>query len=102
MTVVFVTASTPLRACHLLYISAVTMVQANAALVTVRGAPTLTMVDIDNFAAQHHRAGVRRRRHGVTSTSTSGCQAIQARYQLAGAATGVQGLSGTDSFGPLP
>jgi hypothetical protein len=49
VTVSFVTATTALRSCHLLYISAVAQAQANVALAAVRGAPVLTMVDIENF-----------------------------------------------------
>jgi hypothetical protein len=50
VTVVFVAPDTALRSCHLLYISAVTPAQANAALSAVRGAPVLTMVDVDGFS----------------------------------------------------
>lgn len=51
--VLFVTPDTALRSCHLLYISAVTVAQAAAALTTVRGAPTLSIVDIDNFKSRN-------------------------------------------------
>ena len=49
VTVSFVDADSPLRACHLLYISAVSQRQAEAVLASIRGAAVLTMVDIESF-----------------------------------------------------
>ncbi len=49
ITVSFVKADGPLRTCHLLYISAVPDAQAEAVLAAVRGAPVLTMVDLEHF-----------------------------------------------------
>lgn len=45
-----VTHDAPLRSCHLLYISGVTAVQAGAILAVVRGAPVLTISDLDDVA----------------------------------------------------
>jgi hypothetical protein len=40
----------PLRTCHLLYVSGVTAAQASAIVTVVKGAPVLTISDIDDFA----------------------------------------------------
>jgi hypothetical protein len=40
----------PLRTCHLLYVAGVTPAQVSAIVTIVKGAPVLTISDIDNFA----------------------------------------------------
>lgn len=40
----------PLRTCHLLYVSGVTAAQVSAIVAIVKGAPVLTISDIDDFA----------------------------------------------------
>jgi hypothetical protein len=40
----------PLRTCHLLYVSGVTAAQVSAIVTIVKGAPVLTIGDIDDFA----------------------------------------------------
>ena len=40
----------PLRTCHLLYVSGVTAAQVSAIVTIVKGAPVLTISDIDDFA----------------------------------------------------
>jgi len=44
-----VTVDGPLRSCHLLYVSGVTAAQASAVVLVVKGAPVLTISDIDDF-----------------------------------------------------
>jgi hypothetical protein len=44
-----VTLDGPLRACHLLYVSGVTAAQVSALVVMVKGAPVLTISDIEDF-----------------------------------------------------
>jgi YfiR/HmsC-like len=41
-----------LRSCHLLYVSGVTLAQVEAIVAAVRGAPVLTISDVDDFARQ--------------------------------------------------
>jgi uncharacterized protein DUF4154 len=41
-----------LRSCNLLYVSGVTLAQVEAIVVAVRGAPVLTISDVDDFARQ--------------------------------------------------
>jgi hypothetical protein len=50
ISVSHVTHDGPLRSCHLLYISGVTAAQAAAILAAVRGAPVLTISDLDDVA----------------------------------------------------
>jgi hypothetical protein len=52
ITVSEVQAGGKLRSCHLLYVSGVTQAQLAAIVVTVRGAPVLTISDGDDFARQ--------------------------------------------------
>jgi hypothetical protein len=58
ISVSFVTLDGPLRACHLLYVSAVTPTQAVQILTAVRGAPVLTIIDIEGFANRGSVASV--------------------------------------------
>jgi uncharacterized protein DUF4154 len=44
-----VTVEGPLRTCHLLYISGVTAAQVSAIVTIVKGAPVLTISDLDDF-----------------------------------------------------
>jgi hypothetical protein len=44
-----VTANGPLRSCHLLYVSGLTAAQVSAIVTAVKGAPVLTISDIDDF-----------------------------------------------------
>ena len=44
-----VTVDGPLRSCHLLYVSGVTAAQVSAVVLVVKGAPVLTISDIDDF-----------------------------------------------------
>jgi hypothetical protein len=50
VTVSRVTGGSPLRSCHLLYLGRVTRAQAAAVLAVVRGAPVLTIGEVDDFA----------------------------------------------------
>jgi hypothetical protein len=50
VTVSPVTLEGPLRSCHLLYVAAVTAVQATETLAAVRGTPVLTIMDIEGSA----------------------------------------------------
>jgi hypothetical protein len=49
VTVSRVTLDGPLRSCHLLYVSGVTAAQVSALVLVVKGAPVLTISDIDDF-----------------------------------------------------
>ena len=44
-----VTLDGPLRSCHLLYVSGVTAAQVSALVLVVKGAPVLTISDVDDF-----------------------------------------------------
>jgi hypothetical protein len=46
-----VTAEGPLRACHLLYVSGVSAAQVSLVVASVKGAPVLTIGDIDGFTS---------------------------------------------------
>jgi hypothetical protein len=50
VTVSRVTGDSPLRGCHVLYLGRVTRAQAAEALAAVRGAPVLTISEVDDFA----------------------------------------------------
>lgn len=103
VTVSFVTADTTLRSCHLLYISAVTPAQVKAALAAVRGAPVLTMVDIESFSGR----GTIFRVFVESGTVKFDIDVWLARRSRLEVSSQVLGMASKryfepDSFGPIP